>query len=543
MKVEEGKDYTGITIIDENKIDPEMVLIIQKAGGGKSLCAEGMLEEYHDSGYGVVSLTDFKDELEICYAMFEPQERFHLNRLIHEGKQPRKKEMEIYHPFSFNIPKTLLPKMNIFTIPLKSLDRPKLSFIAESHYETDSVRLLNNAIQSLGINENIYDLVHYIQKHAKTQRTRMYGKDIVQPDEETFFLDTSQKGSITSVSEIASWFKPFLIDYLLTPANFKLNLDVKKILEKQKPYHCLINKWVKDEKVKYFSIMCFFDEIIKNIEYAKHPMVFLIEEVARLSPYHAEGYKFYLAEYLRDQLITMRSKGRGCASIMTSQIWWDIEEKIREKATQIFFGNLRGVADIDRISKSLKYKGDTTELLRTLKRNTYIMMGEEDMEGFRFFFPSHCHAEPKYNFIEMYRRFYPESMIKYSELIEEVKDHLKTIEKEYKQKALDTLKGKVKIAEEEYKEKIGVIQAEKEVEEMKEKYKGLKESSREEKIKKVEELRKDNPEFSIRKIAEILGISKSTVELYIKKIEQRKILPKIEEKNRTVDYKELSKVS
>lgn len=527
MRVEE-KEYTGISIFDETgKIDNEMMLIIQRAGGGKSLASESILEEFHDNGYIVISLTDVKDEWELCYSMFEPQAKYHLNILKREGKSPTKKKVEIYHPFTFNIPKTNLPKLNLFTIPLKSLDRQKLSFIGETDSETDSVRLLQDGIESLQKNSNIYDLIHHVQRKARTIRKKHFGKEIVQADKDTFFLETSQKGTMTNVSEIASWFKPFLKDYFLTPDDFKLNLDVEKIFNNQESYHCLSTNWIKDEKRKYFTIFCFFDEIMKNIQKSKYPICFLIEEVAKLTPYKSEGFKKFLANYLRDKLLTMRSKGRGCSALMTSQVFFDIDEKLREKASQVFFGNLKGVADIDRIAKGLKLRGDPVEQLRTMARNEYLMMGEEENGAFRFLFPSHCHAEPRYNFIEMYSKFYRDRMTKYSDVIDEVKVHLKEIEKHYQLKVQEESKRKISEAKDEFEKASSKEKVEKELLEIKQKIKDRSDMSRDEKINQCLELRKKEPNISVRKIAEILGISKSTVNEYFKIVKQRENLPKI----------------
>lgn len=525
MRVEEGDDYTGLVVYDEyKKVDPEMILIIQKAGGGKSLFSESVVEEYHDDGAIVISLTDFKDERELCYAMFEPQEKFHLDKLYYEGKKPSKKKVEMYHPFTFDIPKTNQPKTNYFTIPLKSLTRTELSFIAESPHDTDSVRLLMDAVSNLGNKENIFDMLHYIQKHAKTHRKKYFDKQIVESDEENFYLEAGQKGSIKNVSEIASWFRPFLKDYFLTPADFKLNLDVKKIFDNPDAYHCLVTNHITDEKMKYFAILCFYSEIMNNIQYAKRPVLFVIEEVAKMCPYNAQGFKSYMADYFRDNLITMRSKGRGCSAVMTSQIWFDIDDKIKEKATQMFFGNLKGVVDLDRIAKSLKYKSDIVERLRTLKRNRYMLVGEEDQDNFVAFFPSHCHAEPKYNFNEMYSKFY--DTVKYGDLIKEVKEHLSLIEKEYKEKAKKEHEEKLKEAEDDYKKKSGALKAEQELSEMKEKYKEVKTSKREDKIQRVADILAKNPSASVREVADIAGMSKSSANEYIKIVKSK--LPNVD---------------
>lgn len=528
MKIK-NEDYTCVSLFDEyGKIDNEMILVIQKGGGGKSLSSEAMWEEFHESGYLCISLTDVKKECEACYAMFEPQERYHLDKLMVDGKIPRSVPVEIYHPFTFNIPNKLLPNINFFTIPITSLNREKLSFIGETDSSTDSITLVNNALSELNNNSNLYDLVHYIQSKARTLRKRYYGKDIVEADADNFLLETSQKGTIQNVSEIASWFKPFLKNYFLAPKSFKYNLDVMKIFNNQKSYHVLINKWIYDEKLEYFSIMCFFDEILSNIEHCKYPICFLIEEVSALVPFKSEGFKRYLADYFGKRLKIIRNVGRGCTTIMTSQVYSDIDESVREKSTQTFIGNLKGIADIDRIAKSLKYGRDMVDSLRTMDRNKYIMQGNEDYNEFRMLFPSHCHAETKYNFFEMYAKHYKDKMVKYDHMTDEINEHLKEIKKEYKDKAEKVKKEKIEQAKEDYEKASGKLKVEKELMEIKNKVRQDKDMDREEKIRQVSELKQKDPKISVRKIADILGLSKSAISQYLKIVEDRKKLPKVE---------------
>src|SRR3990167_11244313 len=94
IKDDVGKIYNGVT------------LIFQKSGHGKTLTMESLAEEYHREGCIVISLLDVKDEFENCYPMFFPEEQFLLENLKIEGKEPSKKDVKIYHPFTFNIPRS-----------------------------------------------------------------------------------------------------------------------------------------------------------------------------------------------------------------------------------------------------------------------------------------------------------------------------------------------------------------------------------------------------------------------------------------------------
>lgn len=529
MRIEQS-DIIALNLFDEyKKIDNDMILVIQRSGFGKSLAIESIVEELHNLGYIIIFASDVKNIFENCYAMFEPKEKYHLDSLKKEGKTPSKKKVKIYHPFCFNIPsKKKLPEINFFTIPIKSLNREMLCFIGETDLETDSIRLLNSGIRSLSDKDNIYDLIHHIRRKAKTHKKKYYGKDITQVDKSGFLIDVSQKGTATNVSEIASWFEPFINEYFLTPKNFKLNLNIKNILNDREHYHCLTTKYIKDEKMKYFVIFSFLNEIMSNLEdEAKYPVCFVFEEVGKLFPFRGEGFKKYLANYARDKLMTIRSVGRGSMIVMSSQVWFDIDEKIREKGNEIFIGNVGGLSDIDRIAKALNYSSNERHTLSSLPKNTYLRKGYEDRGAFRFFMPSHCHAEPKYNFIEMYSRHYHEKMKDYSGLIKEVRQHLKSIQDNYKESVKADQKQKIAQAKEDYEKSQFKLKKEKELDVLKERLKMKDQLSREEKIKMVAELKENNPDIGIRKIAETLHISKSLVSIYLKIIEDRKKLPKM----------------
>lgn len=518
MRIDDSGDYRSISLLDEyGKVNNEMLLIIQKSGFGKSLARESIAEELHNLGYVVISLTDVKDEFESCYAMFRPTEKYHLDGLKKCGKKPTEKKVKIYHPFSFDIPKKLLPKIDFFTIPIKSLNKYLISFLAETDAETDSVKLIIDAIRDIYKKDSIYDLLHKIRGNIQTSQKKYYGKTISSPGKDSLFLDIAQKGKKTEISQIFSWFRPFLRHYFLAPENFRINLDVMKIINDQEHYHCLSTKWINklDDKIKYFTIMAFMSEIFRYKDYFKHPICFIIEEIAFLAPFKAEGFKGYLASFLRENLLSMRSEGMGCFSIMTSQIWSDVDEKLREKSTQTLIGNVQGIMDIDRISKVFKLRKDDLDTLISLKRNQYILQGDNDFQPFDIFLPSHCHAEERYNFIEMYsRNGFP--MVKYDPLINEVKEHLNNIEKEYHDKAENDRKRKISEAKEEYERSLAKDRAVKELEDLKQKVRNKADNSREEIIRKCKELKRDNPEITVRDIADKLGISAMTVTRYLR---------------------------
>lgn len=253
---------------------PNTITIMGGMFCGKTMATESLVESCHKKGYVIIYLYNpKKGDYESCYAMFEPQDKSQLAALKKEGRTPSKKNVKIYHPFTFNIPDKLLPEINWFTLPIKSLNRELISCIAETRYTTDSVSSLLNAINVLPEDAPIHDLIHYLHNSMTKSKTQYGGGSLL--DSNLFSLESPQRITRCNVDEIVSWFKPFLTDYFLTPSNFKLNLDVKKILSDQKSYHYLDTSYIQDSKSVVFATMAFFNEIMNNISRANHKVLYL----------------------------------------------------------------------------------------------------------------------------------------------------------------------------------------------------------------------------------------------------------------------------
>ena len=170
------------------KILNEMIFVIAKTGWGKGLSTEGIAEEFHDAGYTVIVIADPKQEVEFGYAQFLPEERYHLNHLRLIGKMPQTKQVKIYHPFTFKIPKNQIPDYNFFTIPLKSLGRKEWGMIAETGWDTDTIKLLLDASKNVKNDIGLYGFLHYIQEMVQGKSSEIFGK---KPDPRNFFLSAT----------------------------------------------------------------------------------------------------------------------------------------------------------------------------------------------------------------------------------------------------------------------------------------------------------------------------------------------------------------
>ena len=289
MKVDTtNSEYHRLLNTDEtgNHLAMDQILLVAGSGFAKSLSAESIAESYFDEGCIVISLVDIKDEFENCFTLFEPTKPFHLRRLRAFQKPSRTHPTKIYHPYTKSIPRNkMLPDIEFFTFNIKELDMEDFSYILESDSRTSAVLLLQNTIKHLERDEGLFDLIYKAEKNVTGGEDKAYSK-IAKPDSTLFHTKSGHAGGIDSIRELASRFTQFNEHFFLAPESCPYNIDFKKMLEDNKHYHCLVTKWIpeEDKKTKYFAIFHFFNQLYKNLQYAKYPVVIVIEEVRVLIP-------------------------------------------------------------------------------------------------------------------------------------------------------------------------------------------------------------------------------------------------------------------
>jgi len=338
---------TYLSLKHKDKIINSQVLIMAKSGGGKSLAGEGIVQKLHEHGYVVMVIADPKDELEYAYQMFTPREPYHLEHLRKIGRKPEGRKLKIYHPFVFSrkIKGRLLPDINFYTHPLKSLGRKEWGLLAETGWESETMKLLIRGSEEIGNEDGIYGFLHYIQSSIKGKKTDKVKK----PDPKNFYLETGA-GTIKAISEISTYLQPFKKSYFLASENCPLNLNWKEILQDQENYHVFVSNWLDDEKLKSFCVLALLEGILKNKEYLKKPLVVVIPEIRKQCPFKPEGYKKFLSESVKDSLALMRSSGRGMSSVLDSQTFSGIDKEVRDSSNFIFLGELG--SDVDNVSKT-----------------------------------------------------------------------------------------------------------------------------------------------------------------------------------------------
>lgn len=503
MRITEGEQIL-LNIFDKyGNIIPRMILISAYTGGGKGLSQEGLAQIYHEDGKCVVIfICDPKQQIEAGYAQFLPKSQYHLEALRKEGRIPRKKQVKIYHPFTFNIPKGNLPDYNIYTMSLKSLTRADFSMLLETQSDNDSIKLLLSAIQKLEPNEGLHSLLHLIgdmtigKKEGKT----------IKYDKTNFYLPVTS-GTAKSLQDISNNFKIFEKHYFLAKDSCKYNIDMEQIINDRENYHVFTTRYINDPKLSEFNVLYVLNKILECESKAKYPILIVIPEVKYLCPFKAEGYKKFLALELSNALSMMRSKGRGFCCIMDTQNITGVNEEVRNAVNYTLLGEIGGASELDKVCKMLSLNQNIKKDLKKMPyRNSYYIYQEPEKDPFRIFFPTHCHCEPSYKFEEMFEKEYPERMKNFKDVMFEMKKDLKTDEDKIKEKIKKRQKEEQEMIEKRIKEKEERSEKKLKVEEKVEKAKEIESKSKNELKRLIYEAKQKEPKKSWRKLAEEFGV-------------------------------------
>jgi len=521
------------TYLSVGKDEQEFIGIFAKSGYGKSLFVESLMEEYSRLGFKIIILNDVKDSIEMGFAMFKPRKKYHLDHLRKIGKPIETKKVKIFHPFTFNLPNSKIPDFNIYGFSLKNLNRNEWSLISESPQESETIRLLLNASNHLGKSEGIYSFLHGIEETVIGIKK---GKSELKANPKLFHLRITPS-TAKGLQEVASYLLPFQRDYFLLPEDSELQLDWKEILNDTSSYALFTTKYIKDDKLKQFCILSLLEEIVRNIDYAKKPICIVINEIRFLTPERCRGFQEFLANAIRKRLSVLRNMGRGVSGIFDSQVWLDVEQSVKSSFTKNFFGELASANDIEKLSKALKYRRDMSDKLKHMDvRNSYILQGYEDEDPFVCWFPGHGHNEPEFSFYDEFKKHFPERMKSYKGLKEKMKKKFSEEENKVKEKIKRRERKSREEKERLAKEKEERADKNNEQSEKSEQINQLKGKLKEEKMKRVWEIKQENPKLSNRKIGLELGLNHVTVKNYLEKYQEN--LDKEKEGEEKVDFED-----
>lgn len=512
------------------KIENNQLIIFAKSGFSKGLILEGFTEWYQRHGFLVCIISDPKNEVEYGYQMFEPKEKYHLDHLktissiVGEWKLPKKHDVKIYHPFTMNLPTNrLLPKMNIFTIPIKSLGRNEWGLLSEVKGENETIAVLLKAVEDINNEEGLHQFIHKVESSTKSGKQK-------KRDWKNFGVEVNS-GTSKELTKVVNNLRPFKEHYFLAKESCPYNLNWKDILTDQKNYHVFVSNYIgrKDEKVCDFLVLYLLESILRNKSYLKCPVLIVIPEISKLCPFKPEGHKEFLAESIKKNLKTMRSEGRGMSSLIDSQVFGDVDDDLKGSSTMQLFGELGDPKDVENLCKALGYgKSIKEQLSKAEVPRTYLVRGvdgaEIDEGGYLFFYPTAMHCEPEYNFEEMYREHHHKNPEEYPMMsCREISEYMKKTFKDEENKLKELIRRRDKEAEEEERKKIEDKESRREERENSDNKKETKKEITKEFDEKIQKLcydmfndpKLEKKEKSYRKIALKFGITHVTAKKYI----------------------------
>ena len=127
-----------------------------------------------------------------------------------------------------------------------------------------------------------------------------------------------------------------------------------------------------------------------------------------------------MGETFRDKISRIRSKGRGCATIGTSQVYFDVSDAYRKTCTVQLLGKLND-ADIKTFASAGIVSKDRKMDLVNMTRGDFYKFGYEQCT-FTISPPSHGHKEEDANFFDLYKKHYGNKMRVYKPLVDEIEN-------------------------------------------------------------------------------------------------------------------------
>lgn len=434
-KVNSDSGTSKITLLDnDGKLYPINLLIVGSVGSGKTLAEEEYVRYFQEHDYTIISLSDVKDSIEQGFAGFEPTANYHLRQLNMFNCPKYAKPIKVYHPLTFNIPTDELPEINFYGINIKNLMRTDLQFLAESNENKRSIQIILETADKLKNDEGVHHLVFRAEEQTESLMNLNKGGMKYRSDKADDFFTKTKIGTEKTASEIVAYFKPFLKDYSLLPANNPHNLNIKELINDQEHYHIFTTKWIKDKRLKAFYILHLLQEIINNEHLAKHPICIVIEEIRFLTPNTSEGYIPFLAEELKDTMTRMRNMGKGFSIIATTQVYRDVHTAVIDSFNEVVLGRIASFKELEFIAKSQKLSSTDMNTIKNLDVGEFALFTKEEgvdersLNKVRLFMPPHQHKEQGLDYFSRFKEVYPERMKIYTELIEEIRQEKERIE-------------------------------------------------------------------------------------------------------------------
>ena len=495
-----------------------MMLIVATTGGGKSVAIQSTAYELMQHGYTIIYLTEKeRKELENAFWCFPVKEEYQKRIMRMRGIEPldpeyQKDIVRIYHPITTSIPRKMLPPMQLYSFSVKRLSESAVNVILGGTQDKETVNIALRALNDLSSDDTLWDFVWQVNEKV-SGNTNLFSKD-----PKGMFLPVKTKGDIRSVQSIRDAVSDFRDDYMIHHDKSQYNISMIDILNDNTHVHFFTTKYIRKERVKYFSMV----QLIQEIDLAlasgkvKHPLLLINEEVKVLMPRSVlTTYQQELINKTVKMLSTWRSAGKGVFIISSTQNFFQINEGFRDSNRDVLLGEL-SYGDKARLIEIQKIGSMNMELLNGLRIGQFVWWRQMEQEAagrkISIHPPPFAIAEQDDSFEKLWHQHYPDRMVSYSEELDRIISMRREIEEKARKRLERTEEKEIKAMEEKVKEKEqkkaaalpspSLVAAEKKV-------------TKAQKIEMCYRLKKEKPKMLWREVGLRAGVSEPTAQKYV----------------------------
>ena len=415
---------------------PEQLLVVASTGSGKTILVNSIASNLkHYRGTKVIYLTEKTkaSAMENCFCGIETQNINQIKMMQEDlmwNVAVKREKIEVYHPFTFNFPKTSIPNViKLFTLPITEISELGFSGLLGREIDSPTVNLCKEVITDLNSDDDIFSFL--LKAFDKSSVVQEESGVRVRKSNKYPYLPIDSYGSKRDIEQIRVMFKVFEKDCVLQDGNCELNLTDEKFIEILNDVETttFFTLWkITDEKLRYFICLELLKKIYRVLpDNAKHPVLIVFEEVKVLLPKSIKlKYQAILCDELVRMLAEIRTAGRGTTCIFTTQSYYETNPQLRDAISEVILMRL-GHED----QSSFGREGLTSanyDALTKLRKGESVFLKDiknrsESASGYRVFYVPFAHREPGLPFFcDYWKKIYPEEMISYRDTINSMEE-------------------------------------------------------------------------------------------------------------------------
>lgn len=529
----------------QSKITSTQGLIMSDPGHGKTTLLESMINSFIDAGGIVIVIHDPKKKVELGFCQFNPEDiyDYHQEMLDYYGIKSKRIKVKVWHPLTVNIPNKKIPEMQFFSFPLSSITTEDIIFLLESDQDKSNRELLTIAFSQLKKTDTIYEIMQKINAQMKRKELEKGNKFIPLPDPTRFGLLGVKVGTtIKELNKIYTSLQDWKQNPIWQPETSIYTFDPKLVFQSEIKLHIFSTQFIQNEKTDCFVTKKLLDYIVKTKKlYFQKGNVLIINDES-LSKFSEEDSGIFYKQQLAKQysvMLTRENRNNGISSATATHSLGSLNKTLlaSNPFNWLIIGKTMAKKDREALRDYYRFTSEHMDTLSKLEKNQWMTFQfpsiPQDMsqnEGLRTIPPPFRHCEETEDYFTIFAKEYPERMVNYHFISEELKKNMEEIESQigkeavkYTQEVVDKIekqdeekKQKEIVKEQKREEKVAEIQA--------------KEKTEEEKLK----LQKDlyymhyNKGMVYKELASTYGITESKVANLITKENRRREIQDLE---------------